>query len=288
MRYEYRLLVLRVKTLLAFFLLLSLNASHGSEKIQVFVLAGQSNMSGGGHLQGPLDFDESVSGKVRIWDGAAYWKAKNAYPKKWVSLKEVQELKKGIGRNSIGPEFGFAKVMASKVPAEKIYIIKVSCGGTAIDWWLPKDKEVDERYQWHRRLVENLAAALKAIPGEYEVAGVLWMQGETDTMRENMAKSYQKNLEELVAEMRKYFDRPELRFVIGRITIQLLKSKKYKWPFTEQVQAAQDAVAKDDPHAYVIHSDDLSLRSDFTHFDAPGQLALGERFGQAMLKAMGK
>jgi hypothetical protein len=277
-----------VKALLTGLLFLSLNASNASDKIQVFVLAGQSNMSGGGKLQGPLDFDESVSGKVRIWDGAAYWKAKKAYPKRWVSLKEVQELKKGIGRDWIGPEFGFARAMAPKVPAEKIYLIKVSCGGTGIDWWLPRDKEDDDRYQWHRRLIENIDAALEAISGEYEVAGMLWMQGETDTMRKTPPQSYQKSLQELVAVMRQKFNRPDMPFVIGRITIQLLKSKKYQWPFTEVVQAAQDAVAENDPHAYVIHSDDLSLRSDFTHFDVPGQLALGERFGQAMLKAMGK
>ncbi len=269
--------------LLPFLLLTS--PAPAAEKIQVFILSGQSNMSGGGKLQEPLEFDETISTKVQIWDGAAYWKAKGAYPKKWVSLKEVQELKKGIGRDWIGPEVGFAEVMATKLPAEKVYLIKVSCGGTAIDWWLPKDKEVADRYQWHRRLIENLDAALAAIPGDYEVAGMLWMQGETDTMRENMAAGYQKHLTELVTVMRKKFEKPEMPFLIGRVTIQLLKSKKYKWPYTEQVQAAQDAAAEADPHAYAIHTDDLSLRPDFTHFDVPGQLELGRRFGKQMLTA---
>jgi len=264
----------------------SLGQLESAEKIKVFLLSGQSNMSGGGKLQEPLKADEKVDGKVRIWDGCAYWKANSAYPKKWVSLTEVQELKKVLGRNWIGPEFGFARELAKDVPAEKIYLIKVACGGTAIDWWLPKGKEVDDRYQWHARLISNIDEALKAVPGEYEIAGMLWMQGETDTMRKNMAESYQKNLEELISIMRAKFKKPKMPVVVGRITSQLLKSKKYKWPFTTTVQAAQDAVAKKDDKVEVINSDDLSLRPDFTHFDVPGLMKLGERFGVAMRKVL--
>lgn len=263
-----------------------LGTPEAAEKIQVFLLSGQSNMSGGGKLDGPLEAVDAVDGKVRIWDGCAYWAKKNAYPKKWVSLTEVQELKKKLGRNWIGPEFGFSREIAKDISAEKIYLIKVACGGTAIDWWLPKDKDVADRYQWHSRLVSNIDEALKAIPGEYEIAGMLWMQGETDTMRKNMAESYQKNLEELISIMRTKFKEPQLPVVVGRITSQLLKSKKYQWPFTTTVQAAQDAVAKKDGKVEVVNSDDLSLRTDFTHFDVPGQMKLGERFGVAMRKVL--
>lgn len=269
-------------------LLLSTAASPAAEKIKVFILSGQSNMSGGGKLQKPLEFDEAIGSKVQIWDGCAYWKGKNAYPKKWVSLTEVQKLKKNIGRDWIGPEFGFARVLSKDYPPEKIYLIKVACGGTAIDWWLPKAKEVDDRYQWHARLIANIDEALKNIQGDYEIAGMLWMQGETDTMRKNMAESYQANLERLIDVMRTKFDQPEMPFLIGRITIHLLKSKKFNWPFTDTVRAAQDTVAKNDPHASLVDSDDLSLRPDFTHFDVPGQLQLGERFGEAMLEVLKK
>ncbi|MEM7396860.1 MAG: sialate O-acetylesterase [Verrucomicrobiota bacterium] len=134
--------------------------------------------------------------------------------------------------------------------------------------------------------MSNIDDALKAIKDDYEIAGMLWMQGETDTIRNNMAEGYRKNLEELISIMRERFKKPEMPVVIGRITTELLKSKKYKWPFTTTVQAAQDAVGENDPHAYTIHSDDLSLRPDFTHFDVPGQMELGRRFGRAMLKGM--
>ncbi|MEM7393285.1 MAG: sialate O-acetylesterase, partial [Verrucomicrobiota bacterium] len=81
-----------------------------AEKIKVFLLSGQSNMSGGGKLQKDLAFDEAIGDKVKIWDGCAYWKNRKAWPNRWVSLTEVQTLKKAIGRNWIGPEFGFAEV----------------------------------------------------------------------------------------------------------------------------------------------------------------------------------
>jgi hypothetical protein len=82
--------------------------------------------------------------------------------------------------------------------------------------------------------------------------------------------------------------KPELPVIIGRLSSELLKSKKFNWQFTTTVQAAQEAVAKSDKNVEIINTDDLSQRSDLTHFDAPGQIKLGERFGKAMKKALSK
>lgn len=39
-------------------------------------------------------------------------------------------------------------------------------------------------------------------------------------------------------------------------------------------------------NAYVINTDDLSQRDDIVHFDQEGQMDLGKRFGEAMIKAL--
>jgi hypothetical protein len=57
-------------------------------------------------------------------------------------------------------------------------------------------------------------------------------------------------------------------------------------PFVKIVQSGQEAVAKNDKHAYVINTDDLSQRDDLVHFDQEGQMGLGKRFGEAMIKAL--
>ncbi|HEX5790151.1 MAG TPA: sialate O-acetylesterase [Luteolibacter sp.] len=269
------------KLLLAALLLFPL--SHVEAKAKVFILSGQSNMSGGGHVvpEG-LNFDPSVGDKVRIWDASDVWNKRGALGK-WASLNELQAIKKEMKMDMIGPEFGFAKAMSELYPADQIHLIKVAKGGTPINFWLPDE---NGKPNGHTQLLENLKNALAKIEGEYEIKGMLWMQGESDAKQQADAEAYQKKLEQLIALMRKETGKPDLPFVIGRISSRILESKKFKMPFVKTVQSGQEAVTKTDKHAYVVDTDDLSQRDDLVHFDQQGQLGLGKRFGEAMIKAL--
>lgn len=257
--------------------------SQADAKAKVFILSGQSNMSGGGPVVAEgLKFDPAVGDKVRIWDACGEGGKRGALGK-WASLNELQALKKEARNDTIGPEFGFAKAMAGLVPADEIHLIKVARGGTPIDWWLPDAAGKDNG---HTLLLKNLKIALEKIGGEYEIVGVLWMQGESDSKKQEDAEAYQKKLERLIALMRKETGKPELPFVIGRISSRILESKKFKMPFAKIVQSGQEAVTKNDKHAFMVDTDDLSQRDDLVHFDQEGQMGLGKRFGEAMIKAL--
>ncbi len=275
--------------------MLAVTAVYGQEKksdtgktgkpVKVFILSGQSNMSGGGHVvQEGLRFDAAVGDKVQIWDASDVW-GKRGTPGKWASLNQLQAIKKEARMDMIGPEFGFAKAMSELYPADKIRLIKVAKGGTAMDWWLP---DGNGKENGHTQLLANLKNALAKMDGDYEIAGMLWMQGESDAKKQADAEAYQKKLEQLIALMRKETGKPELPVVIGRLSTRILESKKFKMPFVKIVQSGQEAVAKNDKHAYVINTDDLSQRDDFVHFEQEGQMGLGKRFGEAMIKFEGK
>jgi hypothetical protein len=267
--------------LLAALFIVPLSQAHA--KAKVFILSGQSNMSGGGHvLPEGLQFDPAVGDKVRIWDASDVWN-KRGILGKWTSLNELQAIKKEMRSDMIGPEFGFAKAMSDLYPADEIHLIKVSKGGTPIDWWLPS---ANGKANGHSSLLANLKNALEKIGGEYEIMGILWMQGESDAKTQADAEAYQKKLEQLIALMRKETGKPELPFVIGKISSRILESPKFKMPFVKTVQAAQEAVTKTDKHAFTIDTDDLSQRDDLVHFDQAGQMGLGKRFGEAMIKAL--
>jgi hypothetical protein len=260
-------------------LLLLLLSAPAYAKAKVFILAGQSNMAGGGDVSGMnIDIDEAVSSQVRIWDASGYMR-KREYAMTWMSLKDLQSRKAADNQNKIGPEFGFAKVMAETLPADRIYLIKVARGGTAIARFLPHEKGKSNEYTV---LMSNLENALAKIEGDYEIAGMIWMQGESDTKKEEPALAYEENLTRLISILRTKTKTPDLPVVVGRLTTELLKSQKFNWAFTKTVQAAQESVAKKVPNVSIINSDALSLRDDFTHFDGPGQMALGELFGEAM------
>jgi hypothetical protein len=270
-------------TILLLTALLLFPLSHAEGKAKVFILSGQSNMSGGGHVVAEgLNFDPAVGDKVRMWDASDAWN-KRGILGKWASLNELQVIKKEMRADMIGPEFGFAKAMSGLVPADEIHLIKVSKGGTPIDWWLPS---TNGKPNGHTALLENLKNALGNIEGEYEIMGMLWMQGESDAKTQADAEAYQKKLEQFIALMRKEAGKPELPFVIGRLSTKILESKKFNMPFVKVVQSGQDAVAKNVKHAYVVNTDDLSQRSDLVHFDQEGQMGLGKRFGEALTKAL--
>lgn len=257
--------------------------SQADAKAKVFILSGQSNMSGGGYVvpEG-LRFDPAVGGKVRMWDASDVWNKRGVLGK-WASLNELQVIKKEMRMDMIGPEFGFAKAMCGLYPSEEIHLIKVAKGGTPINFWLPDEKG---KANGHTQLLANLRNALGKIEGEYEIKGMLWMQGESDAKTQADAEAYQKKLEQLIALMRKETGKPELPFVIGKISSRILESPKFKMPFVKTVQSGQEAVTKTDKHAFVIDTDDLSQRDDLVHFDQEGQLDLGKRFGEAMIKAL--
>ncbi len=167
--------------------------SHADAKAKVFILSGQSNMAGGGHVVSEgLQFDPAVGDKVRMWDGSDVWN-KRGNLGKWASLNELQAIKKEMRMDMIGPEFGFAKAMSGLVPADEIHLIKVAKGGTAIDWWLPDAKG---KANGHAQLLVTLKNALEKIEGDYEIVGMLWMQGESDAKTQADAEAYQKKLEQ--------------------------------------------------------------------------------------------
>jgi len=255
---------------------------HADAKAKVFILSGQSNMSGGGDVVEGFQFEPSVGDKVRIWDACGEW-GKRGIPGKWASLNELQAIKTEARMNRIGPEFGFSMAMTELFPAEEIYLIKASRGGTAIDRWLPdaKGKKNDLT-----GLLENLKVALEQIDGDYEIVGMLWMQGESDTRKQEDAEAYQKKLEQFIAMMRTETNKPELPIVIGRLSSRVLESPKFSFDHAKIVQSAQEAVAQNDKNAHVINTDDLSQRDDLVHFDKEGQMGLGKRFGEAMIQAL--
>lgn len=270
-------------TILLLVALLLVPPSEAEGKAKVFILSGQSNMSGGGHVvpEG-LQFDPAVGDKVRIWDASDVWN-KRGILGRWASLSELQAIKKEMRMDVIGPEFGFARAMSEMYPADEIHLIKVAKGGSPIDWWLPDAKG---KANGHTSLLANLGNALEKIGGDHEVMGMLWMQGESDAKTQADAEAYQKKLEQLIALMRKETGQPDLPFVIGKISSRILESPKFKMPFVKTVQSGQEAVTKTDKHAYAIDTDDLSQRDDLVHFDQAGQLGLGKRFGEAMIKAL--
>lgn len=136
----------------------------------------------------------------------------------------------GARPTQIGPELGFGHVMGDFHDGQ-VLIIKTAMGNRSLDWdFRPPSSGRTDRpgaEQWegleYRLMVEGVRKALasidKMVPGYagqgHELAGFFWFQGHKD--KDSTKEAYEKNLVNLIADLRKEFDAPKLPVVVATV-----------------------------------------------------------------------
>ncbi len=266
--------------------------SNSAEAVQLFIIAGQSNASGRGS-QGGLPTD------LRLQFDVPYWHAVDNFPPSNdpSTGERAFDIVRPLG--TIGPEIGAAHILADAI-ADEVVIVKVSQGGTtltqlnsATDWSVDSTGELYDRLL----LNVNLATAdLVADGKQVELAGVFWMQGESDAKSGTGAvpagsvAAYQDNLERFIQQLRTDLTVPQLPFFVGQIKIgngtDFNTSVFGTYDFTPEIQAAQAAAAAGDPDTYLIDTSNFALKNDFLHFNQTGQLDMGMAFANSYLQTV--
>ncbi|CAN5150694.1 hypothetical protein BH23VER1_BH23VER1_10030 [soil metagenome] len=161
-----------------------------------------------------------------------------------------------IGGGKIGPEIGIGHHVGQVTDAP-VMLLKSCIGNRALGWdllppgsegfeftdakgvtWVhPGYKGSPERWQkgtepqpitWYAgmqydgdiaRAKEVLADLDTYYPGAngYEVAGFFWWQGDRDSRSEALSSQYEKNLVQLIKQLRKDFDAPDAKFVCASL-----------------------------------------------------------------------
>jgi len=237
---------------------------------------------------------------------------------KWLAAQNVKvysycdgrtkkgDLTIGYGANNgawIGPEYGFGWVVGRALGGQAL-LIKVSTGGTSlkVDWRPPsavaqRGGVVGPRYTQMVELVRNVLAHMGAefpdLKGlKYEIAGFGWHQGYNDNCNRGVGEEYEKNLVDLIHDVRKEFDKPNLPFVIA--TTSMFPPKSARNP----IELAQLAVADTAKYpqfkgnvatidARPFWRDEKISPSNFGyHWNHNGEshYLIGEAMGQAMVK----
>jgi hypothetical protein len=217
--------------LLALLLLASSGVGASAEEprpVQLFVLAGQSNMEGKGAVNTLASLADdpahaSLLEAIRGPDG------------RFLVRDDVDvifgdrrgELTVGFGSRagahgpSIGPELGFGVVLGDAL-APRVLLLKVAFGGKDIarDFLPPSAGGPGPCYQ---RLVSETAKVLAdpkdrmpAYRGEgIELAGLVWFQGWNDMIDVEKTARYRARLAQLMSDFRRRFSRPGLPVVVG-------------------------------------------------------------------------
>ena len=228
----------------------------------VYLLAGQSNMAGyqSGLPEAPYNEVQSVQ----------FWNYSNDG---WTDLRP------GLGdtANDIGPEVGFGYAMQALHPNDDIYLVKWGVNSTSLAGpWNP-----DGSGAAYNTFKSRVNAALGSLAGlSPTIAGMIWMQGESDAASTATANAYAENLTNLITTVRSDFSTPAMPFVAGRITDLSIYSG---FPGVEAVRHAQETVPGLVGNASWINTDDLAMNPAAPgHYLAQGQIDLGLRFANGL------
>ena len=218
------------------------------------------------------------------WSRFASWQlAQPGFGYKNVSLHANQFPAGVTVKEVFGPELFLAQYLNERAPHDH-YIVKLAVSNTSLgavaglNNWEPGGQLNNEMLQMIADAYNSKKSTIKL-----QVAGLFWMQGETDALNEESARQYKKNLIEFITKFRQSLARMQcasdlkVPVVIGRIQDNPL------WTYRKEVRLAQMQVARDLPFVSLVDTDDFSslLVVGGVHFNEIAQARLGERVFKA-------
>jgi len=261
-------------------LVLSLGVAVQAEEnpMRVFILAGQSNMRGQG-VASEVPAERLKADGVewfanptgRPFDMPSEKQPDGAWKPVWeCDVESAAWMPFKIKTSNIGPEVSFVEEIKKAFPDSKIGILKFSVNGSNLN--------IDWMGRGHRvcgKLFPQMLDALRAAGKDQNIewAGMLWMQGESDSKNTGDSNAYADNLKRLINEVRETVGAPEMPFVAGRVN-----PPEEKYSVAPVVRQALEASGL--PNCGWVDCDDLPKKKDNLHYDTEGQLELGRRFAE--------
>ena len=194
---------------------------------KVFFFAGQSNM------EGRADADKISAEDVKRLEAVKdriqfYYNNQSGTPLQITTpLGHTQE-KFGL-THVFGPELFFGIELAEKYPEQEFIFIKRSKGGTSLygawnpNWNEPMAEKMNELKvpKLYFDFVKYAHSVLDDLDkNSYEISGMLWVQGETDSGKKRgpePAEAYEENLTQLIHSVREEFQVEEMPFLIFQV-----------------------------------------------------------------------
>lgn len=275
-----------------------MNSSHTQmlENIDVWIMAGQSNMEGCGSLEGTLEPDE------RVWcyySGGTWDIARDPLHVLHHSNAAVdmelrrrgfppeatdEEVRKHYDTKTVGLGGGlglsFGTVMADAI-GRPVGLLAAAHGGTSLEDWNENRKD-----EGMKSLYGAMLERVKRAGGR--LRGIIWYQGESECGRISDAETYLTRLSRWIAAARSDLGKPELPFIAVQIgcTTMLEPDSEQERAWDTIRQALYD-LPDHVPHTAVTSAIDLGLQ-DSIHIDTPGLIQLGRRMARLGLSLTGE
>ncbi len=243
-------------------------------RVSLFILAGQSNMSG----RGEVPAGEPEAPRVYVFGNDYRWHPGREPVDDPAGQVDVVSLDENAG---FGPGLAFARAMTEQNPEMIVGLIPCAKGATIIEEWR---RSPDDATLYGSCLKRARAAAPAG-----RIEGLLFFQGESDTHTGEYYHGVRRRPHDwgqlfttYVNDVRRDLARPDLPVVFAQIGVHTSPERYVNW---EVVQAEQARVQL--PHVAMITTDDLALR-DRVHYDTPSYRTIGRRFADAMQGLLGE
>jgi sialate O-acetylesterase len=155
-------------------------------------------------------------------------------------------------------------------------LIAAAHGGTSLEQWNPSYKSMGGRSLYGAMLQRLQMAGGK-------LRGILWYQGESDTITMDAANTYARRFDEWIGAVRADTGIPDLPVItvqIGRVIEPPFREGL--WLGWDIVREAQRTLPERTAHATVTTAIDLPL-VDLIHIDTGGLIRLGKRMARLAL-----
>lgn len=237
----------------SFLLVMSL-AAFGQE-MDLFLLIGQSNMAGRGAVEAE---DKVPHPRVFTLTKEETW-APAVEP---IHFDRPDRLGTGLGRT-------FGIVLANLAPGKKIGLIPAAMGGSALDEWKPGGKLYTDA-------VRRAKAAMKS----GKLRGILWHQGEADSSKLELIRSYQARWLAVMESLRGELG--DVPIVVGELG-QFLYGREKDYQMARLINEQLAMLAVNGKRVAFVSSQGLGHKGDVLHFDSAGLREFGRRYAHAFL-----
>jgi hypothetical protein len=243
---------------------------HG--KLSLFILAGQSNMSG----YGALPAAQIIDSRVFVFGNNYRWRTASEP----IDAPDGQVDEVSMDRHAgFGPGLAFATSLRKHNPNIGIGLIPCAKGGSSIEEW--------QRNLSDHTLYGSCLKRLRAATTMGKVAGLLFFQGEADAVdpKRSPGKSlspptYAAKFSTFVNDLRNDVSITKLPLVFAQIGTHTAPKYFVNWDIVKEQQKNSHI-----PCSVMITTDDLALR-DEVHFTTESYQIIGERYAKAMLNLL--
>ena len=240
----------------------------GLERLDLFLLLGQSNMKGRGFMPDEPKRDPRI---VMMHLKDDHWYLAR-HP---LHLTGDARTFAGADNAGVGPGLSFAETLATRDAKVQIGLIPCAVGGSSINLW-QKGAKLYEAAMRRAKLALQTAAPVKA-----RIRGVLWLQGEADATDKGMV-AHEVKLLKLVDDLRADLGTPDLPFMACTIGEMRPDTEGHRKAGMNKLLLSLPSKR---PHTACVDARDLKGHiGDGVHFDAASQTEIGQRFAEKFLQ----